>query len=206
MLENGQEVEVERSCDWTHVRAKPEYHELNNVLDGSEAVKRWRRKLRGKPIAKQQVLRAWLWWCKTGEPRLYDLGPDGLIEYQKKVRGTEDEYIILDAIDDWLHATGGMYNTLRSYKSTIRSFFLHNRAELSKDPTSRIKPTRFSQVSMFAIEEIRAIYTVSKPMMKAILVCMVTSGMGCDELLYWSNTGYRSLMAQLEADEPLIRI
>jgi integrase len=185
---------------------KPEYDELNKILIESPAVGRWMRKMRGKPINKFYVFRAWLWWCKTNEPELYGLNPDGLIDYQKKTRGTDAEFVIHDAIDGWLYENGGVYNTLRTYKTTINSFFMHNRAELTKDPTSRLKPTRFSQVAMFTLEEIRSIYSTASPMIRAVMLSLIMGGMGCEELLYWSQTGYNSLVSQLENNEPLIKV
>ena len=185
---------------------KPEYNELNKILNESPVVVWWIRKMRGKPITKLYILRALLWWLKANKPELYYLSPDGLIKHQKKIRGTDDEFEIHDAIYGWLYDTGGCYNTLRTYGTTIRSFFMHNRAELPKDPTLRLKPTRFRQVAMFSIDEIRAIYSAGSPMIRAVMLSLIMGGMGCEEVLYWSKTGYNNLIEQLENNEPLIRI
>lgn len=185
----------------------PKYEELDEKLAKSPAVKRWTRTMRGKPIVKVLVLRAWLWWMKSNEPELYALGLDGLIQYQKKmIRDNEEEFVIQDALYGWLYENGGTYNTLRTYETTIRSFFMHNRAELSKDPTARIKPTRYSQISMFTIEEIRSIHSRASPMIQAVLICQIMGGMGFEEILHWSKTGYDDLIEQLDKNEPLIRV
>jgi hypothetical protein len=89
---------------------------------------------------------------------LYALGPDGLVDYQKKAYGTDNEHVIPETIHYWMVENGGRHNTLRTYETTIRSFFLHNRVELRKDRNLRLKPTRFSKVTMFSIEEVKAIY------------------------------------------------
>lgn len=185
----------------------PQYEELDKILKKSPEVKRWTRPMRGKPITKVLVLRAWLWWMKSNEPELYALGLNGLIQYQKKrIRDNDDEFLIQDALYGWLYEKGGTYNTLRTYETTIRSFFMHNRAELTKDPTARIKPTRYSQISMFTVEEIRSIHSRASPMIRAVMLCQIMGGMGFEEILHWSNTGYNDLIEQLENKEPLIRV
>ncbi len=198
MKKNENECGTTPSSDKKKARIKPEYNEVNQILDESKSVRKWQRKLIDKYESKRSVFRSWLWWTKDNEPELYALLPDGLIEYQKRVRGTDEEFRIVDAIEGWLYENGGTYNTLRSYRSVIRSFFIHNRTELPKDPTSRLKPTRISQVAMFNINEIRAIYSSSSPMIRAVMMSLIMGGMGCDELLYWNKTGYDSLVSQLD--------
>jgi len=206
MIENEKDNETETKSNVKVPNRNPQYEELDKKLEKSPAVKRWTRTMRGKPTTKVLVLRAWFWWLKSNEPELYALGFDGLIQYQKKIRGTEEEFVIHDALYGWLYENGGTYNTLRTYETTIRSFFMHNRAELTKDPTARIKPTRYSQISMFTIEEIRSIHSRASPMIRAVLLCQIMGGMGFEEILHWSKTGYDDLIEQLENNEPLIRI
>jgi integrase len=97
-----------------------------------------------------------------------------------------------------------------SYKrrvvSAVRSFFMHNRAPMPPDPGFAYRSEREAVVPRLTVDEFRRIALASNPMYRAIWLCMLQSGMGARELLYWSRSGWESLRRQLREDRHPIRI
>jgi integrase len=102
------------------------------------------------------------------------------------------------------------FKARESYKSrlysTIRSFFMHNRAELPKDPSFIIRGDVAKVRGTLTPEEIRQVVLASKPLYRAIILSMFQGGMGQEEFIYWSNNGWEKLKQDLNGDPHVIRV
>ena len=83
---------------------------------------------------------------------------------------------------------------------------MHNRAPLPPDPSYRLRSEKEPVVSRLDVEEFRRIVLASNPLYRAVWLCMLQGGMGSNELIYWSNHGWRSLQRQLREGRYPIRI
>lgn len=132
------------------------------------------------------------------------MGPDGLVEWQ---RGHPGDYALVDLLERYIdeHSDWSVGHK-RKVLSTIRSFFIHNRAPLPPDPSYKLRSEKEPVVSRLDVEEFRRIVLASNPLYRAVWLCMLQSGMGSNELIYWSNHGWRSLQRQLREGRYPIRI
>ncbi|MGB6680215.1 MAG: hypothetical protein WBF08_02680, partial [Candidatus Bathyarchaeia archaeon] len=96
-----------------------------------------------------------------------DATPLSLVEFQKSA-SKDDEYKILDIVQEYILKKGGRHKTLTTRHSVIRNFFLKNRAALPLDPF-KVKATvpkvdgrlSFDSINSFVSDadlEMRAFY------------------------------------------------
>ena len=74
-------------------------------------------------------------WLKE---RGLEADPDRLVEMQRTASG-DDSWKILDLVQEYVTGLRGRFNTKRNHYVAIRSFFLHNRAGLPRDPSFRLR-------------------------------------------------------------------
>jgi len=128
--------------------------------------------------------------------------PDMLIEYQKNRSKREDfeEYAILDVIQSWVNSMDHLRaESKKGYYKAIKSFFMHNRAILPKDPSFNIRSNVAPVKSELTFEVVRNVILASKPRYQAIFTIMVQSGLDLESFIHWNETGYDSLMKQLQS-------
>ena len=65
-------------------------------------------------------------WLRVNDPELGSLGPDGLVEFQRR----EEGFRILDVLQRWVLEKRGRASYKRRLYTTVRSFFAHYRASL----------------------------------------------------------------------------
>jgi len=151
-------------------------------------------------------LRKFMKWVKENGGKFADMNPDELVKYQKEA-GNSDRYDILDLVQGYILDIGGKTrtSTKRRAYSTVKSLFMHNRADLPPDGAFKIRGEPKS-VGTLTIEEIKNLYTASNPTYQAIIICLFQGGMGLAEFEYWSLNGLEDLKRQLSNDPNLIRI
>lgn len=145
----------------------------------------------------------WLGFLGEGGGRFSGLSPDELVEWQRDNAGS---FELLDLVQAWVTGKEGTYNYKKKCYSTIRSFFLHNRCELPRDPSFIIRGGREPARGSLTVEELGRILDASNRMYRAIFLCMFQGGMGCEELLYWSSTGLEGVRAQLWEGARYLRV
>jgi hypothetical protein len=145
-------------------------------------------------------------YLKQGQGKFNSLTPDELVEFQKNASNGE-LYDILDEIQGYINSQQNIrYNSLRKYYSTLRSFFAHNRVELPRDKSYRVKSEVPQVRGLLTPEEVRSMALASKPRYKAIFLSLLQGGMGLEEFDYWNKTGWPSLKDQLARSTRLVRV
>jgi len=100
----------------------------------------------------------------------------------------------------------GREGSKRFIYSALRSFFLHNRAELPRDKSFRLRGDRPRVVGGLTVGEVRRILDSCNECHRAVFLCMLQAGMGIGELLRWSREGLQSLRDQIQRGVHPVRI
>jgi len=172
----------------------------------SLSVERWLGRLRPETArVSRRYFERWLEWLRGQGGRWAGVTPDELVEMQRGAVGDE-RFAILDMVQAYVRRLEGRVGYKRRFYTALRSFFLHNRAELPLDRSFRLNPTRQKVRGALTVDELRRIVETSTPMYRALFLCMFQAGMGIGEALYWSETGFESVRRQLRSGEPLLKI
>jgi integrase len=133
------------------------------------------------------------------------MGPDELVAYQKAATG-DHRYDLLDLVQKYVLGFTASKNYKQRVYSSIRSFFMHNRAELPVDRSFHLRGDKPKTQGQLTVEDLRKVVLSLDPCHRAVFLCMFASGMGEEELVYWSNNGWESLREQLKDDAGIIRV
>jgi len=171
-----------------------------------ESVKRWESRLKPNSFRVALIVfNKWYRWVRENKPKFATFSPDDFVEYQKNA-GNGTRYDILDTIQNYV----GTMNGRASYKcrvlSGVRSFFMHNRAELPKDPSFIIRGDVEKVVGKLKVEDVRKIVLSCNPMYQAIFLSLFQGGMGIGEFEHWNLHGLDSLEKQLSQKKEAIKI
>lgn len=153
-----------------------------------------------------QAIKNWMLWVGNSGTRFSRFTPDDLIKFQAETTNG-DRFAILDEIvQPYVNSIGGRANTLIKTYSTIRSFFLHNRSELPKDPSFRFRPTIPKVVGTLKPEQIRDIVLGAKPLYQAIFMSIFQGALDLEGFSYWNAHGWDELNEQLDEEQKIIKI
>lgn len=145
-------------------------------------------------------------WKSENGGKFSDMSPDEMIEYQRS-RENGDQYEMLDLVQRWILTMDGLaYKSKHAYYVTLLSFFSHNRAALPKDKGFKVRGDKPRTPSNLRPEHVKQAVLIANPMYGAIITCMMGGGMGISELLEWSNTGWKSLRAQLNEGSDIVKV
>jgi len=134
-----------------------------------------------------------------------NLTPDELIEYQQNT-SNNGKYDIVDYLQRFVSQQKGSYNYKERFRNAVRSFFIHNRAELPRDPSFRVRGDKPKTIGTLKADELKDIILSSNPCYQAVFLCMFQGGMGLSELDYWNKNGLTKLKEDLKKDPHIIRI
>jgi len=173
----------------------------------TDSVEKWLSRL-SPNYAKtnMKMFRPWIKWVRKSETRFRDYTPDELVEYQRNTDNGSRYDILDEIVQPYIIAKSGRHSYLQRIYATIRSFFMHNRAELPEDPNFNIQADKEKSVGLLTLEDLRKIVLASNPTYRAIWLCMFQGGMGQNEIVYWNEHGYDSLMDQLERDLEVVKV
>ncbi|MEM2365277.1 MAG: hypothetical protein QXD81_07425, partial [Candidatus Bathyarchaeia archaeon] len=164
-------------------------------LKEDPAVKRWLEQYTPhgarSRLCEFQIFMRWL-NAKGPEP-LRGLSPSQLVEYQRAASRSGNEYAILDAIQEYIRQRPGTHWSLRTFYSTLRSFFLHNRAPLPRDPF-RIRATKPPVKGLLSLSDLRTLINAADLEMKAIYLTLLQSSMDLERFHYF-NIHYGKALA-----------
>jgi hypothetical protein len=116
------------------------------------------------------------------------MSPDELVEFQRGAVG-EDRWLLLDLAQRYVLSLEGRAKYKRRVYASIRSFFLHNRAPLSRDPSFKLRGDYPKVVGRLTVKELRRILDASNRCYRAFFLCAFQGGMGMSEAIWWSNHG-----------------
>lgn len=171
-------------------------------------VDEWLSRLRPKSQETGRIhLNHFLRYLKEHGESFKDCTPDQLIDYQKTCPN-EHRYDILDHLEKSVLAMRTRKSSKIGYYSYVRSFFLNNRAELPLDRPfySKIHGDYENVIGVLSLEELREVLIKSSQRYRAMYIAMFQGGLGCNELIIWSNTGLAKLQDSIQKKESLIRI
>jgi len=179
---------------------------METKIEDYESVRNWLSRLRPSSAKTYifQFNRFYKWMWKNGV-EIGKLSPDELVILQSEASNSE-RFNVLDVLQRYV----GENHATQSYKKKmykcIRSFFLHNRAELPHDRSFNIRGDKPKTVGTLTVDEVKLIILASKSVYQAAFMCMFQGGMGEDEICYWSEHGWLKLEEALKGDPDLIEI
>jgi len=145
-------------------------------------------------------------WLNEKDGPFKGKSPDELIEYQKNA-DNKNHYKILDEIIDWIRSMGELRRaTKKTRYASIRSFFMHNRAELPRDPSFRIRATIPKTTGKLNVEHIKKVVNASNKVYRAILLSFFQGAMDTTIFEYWNENGWPALKESLRSDPDVIKI
>jgi len=166
-------------------------------------VKQWLGRLaKTTAYVQNNLFKAWMRWLKENGGKFSSNTPDQLVEYQKLNQG----YDILDKVQQYVIDTPGTFHTKSTRYNNIRSFFMHNRAALPKDPGFNINPELAPIQGTLTAEEIKLNILSCNALYQAVYLSMFQSAMDQEMLTYWNLNGYESLVKQLHSDPDVVQI
>jgi len=172
----------------------------------SSCVDRWLGRLKANTANKSwYMFRGFIKWLDNCDSPFSGFSPDELIDFQKGAVG-EDRYSILDLLQSYLIERGGRASYKVRIYGCVRSFFIHNRAELPKDKSFKIRSEIPPVVGSLDVNTFKYVLLKCNPMYRAIFDSMFMGGMGIGEVLYWSRNGLDSLKEQIYSDFKHVKI
>jgi hypothetical protein len=152
------------------------------------------------------IFRNFMIWVKDNGGKFADFTPDQMIEHQDEAVNS-NRYELVDLMQGFIQSLEGRRaGYKRKVRSTIRSFFAHNRVELPKDPRFIIRTDVQRVVGTLTLKEARRVILAVNPAYKAVFLSMLQGGMGKAEFEYWNLNGWESLKKQLRDDPKVIRV
>ncbi len=172
----------------------------------SISVDRWVSRL--KPTTEKMArnhLAIFLRWLHTADSEFKDCSPDQLINCQKNADNSH-QYDILDLIQKHILSMRCRRNTKAARYTYLRSFFMHNRAELPRDRSFKLRGDKPTMRGDLTIEEARRVILASNPMYQALFLSMLQGGMGSHEVLYWNMYGLTQLQQDLRGSAEAVKV
>ncbi len=174
--------------------------------EGSESVKNWLSRLAPKTARDVGYsFKRWMDWTSLNGGQFSKFSPDDLVDHQAK-GDNGSRYEILDLIQKYIRDLNLRAKSKSKYYTTLRSFFLHNRAALPEDPSFKIRSDVAPVKSRLTLDIYKKVVMAANECYAAIYTSMFQGGMGIGEFLYWNETGYESLIEQLKEDPDIIKI
>ena len=176
------------------------------ILGDYETVNKWSSRV-APSTAKinERLFNDWLNWIKENRPRFSSYDPDQLIEYQK-TSDNGSRYDMVDLIQSFIIQHKGRLGYKKKIRSALRSFFLHNRAELPRDPSFTVRSEKESVRGKLSVEHIRDIILSSNKTYRAIYLAMFQGGMDQEAFLYWNLNGLQDTLKQINEGKDIIKI
>ena len=175
-------------------------------LEEYQTVKRWLTRLSPNTASVNSiVLDKFMEWLQDQDTKFSTFTPDQLIEYQRNC-DNGSRYEIVDLLQSYLSDIEYSYNYMKRIRSTVRSFFMHNRAELPRDPSYIIRTDVEVVRGNLKIEEIRDMVLSCNKTYRAVFLSMFQGAMDVSSFEYWNLNGYEDLKAQLKEEKEIIKV
>jgi len=175
---------------------------------------------------KLSILRGFFNWLARTDGEGAGLLPDELIEFQIRKRGEayesrrpNVEFYVPGLVRDYIRSNPSWrVKYKKTIASTIHAFFKANCIELPRNgevvrAAKHSKKRRVNKdkwITIKGLEKLRSMIDGNTNLMyKTAMLCMLSSGMGMDEIVEWSNQGIETTRKALEKGihgKPIIKI
>jgi len=144
-------------------------------------------------------------WVRENNGKFAGMSPTDMVEYALDA-STRELNELLDLKKKYLQSMTGSKGHKRNADKVIKSFFLHNRAELPRDVTLNIKADTPKVDKELEAVDIKNVVLSSNKTYQAVFLCMLCGGFGQEEFIEWSDTGLNDLRGQLRRDPDLVKV
>ncbi|MCW3991185.1 MAG: site-specific integrase [Candidatus Bathyarchaeota archaeon] len=118
----------------------------------------------------------------------------------------EERYRVLDLVQEFVGEREGRQRSKSFVYSAIRSFFMHNRVDLPRDRSFKVRSEAPNVVGDLTVDEVRRVLYSCNECYRAVFLCMFQGGMGGGELIHWSDRGWSSLYDRLRRGLHPVRV
>jgi len=172
-------------------------------------VRRWLSRLTKKTAVDYEYsFNRFMNWLKEQDCKFSNFTPDELVEYQKNTdNGTK--YELLDLIQDYIQRDQGKevrLSTKQRNYAILRSFFMHARAELPRDPSFNLRSKEPPVKGILSLEDLRKVCLKSNRAYRAIYLSMFQGGMDRASFEHWNLSGLSDLMQQINRGKEVVKI
>lgn len=177
-------------------------------FDKCATVAKWRGRLAASTFtAHRNIFRMFMRWLRENGGEFSDYSPDDFIAYMKdEDRKKGDGFKVLDLVQSFVDQLDWRYNSkVRAY-AAVRSFFLHNRAELPRDGGYEMRSNKPPVEGTLTIDEIRDIIMGSNELYQAIYISMFQGALDLSGFEYWNTNGWEDLKEQLRDDPEVVKV
>lgn len=176
------------------------------MISESSSVQTWTERLRPNTARSSlYTFTRWMKWVKAHGGTLADYDPNALVAYQAN-SDNGSRFDVLDLVQRYVLSLNGRGGYKRNVYSTIRSFFLHNRVELPRDRSFRIRSDTPKVRGRLTVQQIRDLVLSCDPCHTAAFLSMFQGGMGAAEFLWWNCHGWTALREALRNDPQVVKI
>jgi len=128
------------------------------VESPSIAIENWVNRLKPHTgVMARKHIGLFMRWLRQGNSRFKDFTPDELVEYQKSASNGH-RFDITDLVQSHILSLNGCRKSSKLTRYTyLRSFFLHNRAELPHDRSFKIRGDMPPARGDLTVEEVKSV-------------------------------------------------
>jgi uncharacterized coiled-coil protein SlyX len=182
----------------------PVRKEMRELVESSEAVKCWMRRLRSEET-RDKFLFLFLRYFQWVKSKGFFESPDAMLEHKQLAANDKDRYYHISLIEDYLSEVDLPATQEKSIYTALRSFYKHNKAALPSYPLKfRDKTLKVSVPQQpVTLDELREMLGNAKPREKAMFLCMLQAGMDRSTLCECFNfEAWPQLVRQLGSENP----
>ena len=171
-------------------------------MEGRDSVEHWLQRVEPSRRNYQDHVNHFIAWLRTQNGPFKELSPDQLIAYQKEHK----DYEILDVIQSYITQLETRTSSKKTIYSVLRSFFVHNRCELPRDPHFKIRSEVGPVTGDLPPTQVKKLLDSSNTTYRAIFLSMFQGALDLSGFEYWNLKGWSELKEQLDRDESIVKI
>lgn len=150
----------------------------------------------------RRLLKRWLRWLNA-QPGWEGLGPrDVLVRHLE----SEDPYVVLDLVEQFVQGLQLRKSSKKHAHTALRSFFLHNRAELPRNPNFRVISQRPSVRGLLSAKDVVELSHAATVRFRSVILFKWQSFMDTARLLYANEHCSDQIVQQIQQGILPVRI